>query len=88
MEKYITFSVPIKKECDNGKKIAYKFRFIDNFRFMSTSLLDLVNNMSGNFNIIECKSCIENNICKQCKKLIEGLSKNFNQLYINFVMVI
>ena len=34
MEKYITFSVPIKKECDGGKTIAYKLRFIDNFRFM------------------------------------------------------
>ena len=37
MEKYITFSVPIKKEGDNGKKVAYKLRFIDSFRFMSTS---------------------------------------------------
>ena len=47
MEKYITFSVPIKKECDNGKTIAYKLRFIDSFRFMSTSLSKLVDNMSG-----------------------------------------
>ena len=38
MEKYITFSVPIKKECDNGKTVAYKLRFIDSFRFMLTSL--------------------------------------------------
>ena len=52
MEKYITFSVPIKKECDNGKKIAYKLRFIDSFRFMLTSLSELVDNMSGNFNSI------------------------------------
>ena len=52
MEKYITFSVPIKKECDNGKTIAYKLRFIDSFRFMSTSLSELVDNMSGNFNSI------------------------------------
>ena len=80
MEKYITFSVPIKKECDNGKKIAYKLRFIDNFRFMSTFLLELVD-MSGNFNTIECKSCIENNICKQCKKLIEGLIEKFPGVY-------
>ena len=61
MEKYITFFVTIKKECDNGKKIAYKVRFIDSFRFMSTSLSEVVDNMSGNFNSIECKSCIENN---------------------------
>ena len=81
MEKYITFSVPIKKECDNGKTIAYKLRFIDSFRFMSTSLSELVDNMSGIFNSIECKSCIENNRCKQCKKLIEGLIKKFPSVY-------
>ena len=77
MEKYITFSVPIKKECDNGKKIAYKLRFIDSFRFMSTSLSELVVNMSGIFNIIECKSCIENNRCEQRKKLIERFIEKF-----------
>ena len=32
-EKYITFSVPIQKELDNGKTVAYKLRFIDSFRF-------------------------------------------------------
>ena len=68
MEKYITFSVPIKKECDDNKTIAYKMRFIDSFRFMSTSLSQLVDNISGNFNRIECKSCMENNRCKKCKK--------------------
>ena len=65
MEKYITFSVPI----------------IDSFRFMSTSLSELVHNMSGNFNSIECKSCTENNKCKKCEKLIERLIKNFPSLY-------
>ena len=34
MEKYITFSVSIKKKCGNGKTIAYKLKFIDSFRFM------------------------------------------------------
>ena len=52
IEKYITFSVPIKKECGGGKTIIRKLRFIDSFRFMSASLSDLVNNMSGNFNSI------------------------------------
>ena len=67
MEKYITFSVPIKKECDNGKTIAYKLRFIDSFRFMSTSLSELVDNMSGIFNNIECKSCMKKTkINSQC----------------------
>ena len=55
MEKYIIFSVPIKKDGDNGKKIAYKLKFIDSFRFISTSLSEFVDNMSGIFNSIECK---------------------------------
>ena len=59
MKKSITFSVPIKRECDNGKTIAYKLRFMDSVRFMSTSLSELVDNMSGIFNSIECKSCME-----------------------------
>ena len=59
MEKYTTFSVPIKKECDNNKTSTYKLKFIDSFRFMPDSLSNLVNNKSGIFNSIECKSCIE-----------------------------
>ena len=35
-EKYITFSIPIKKELDNNKIIIYKLKFIDRYRFMST----------------------------------------------------
>ena len=57
MEKYITFSVPIKKKCDDGKIIPYKLWFIDSF--ISASLSDLVDNLSGIFNSIECKSSIE-----------------------------
>ena len=45
-EKYITFSAPIKKELDNGKPSICKLKFIDSFRFMSTSLSDLVDNLS------------------------------------------
>ena len=48
MEKYISFSAPIKKKCDDSKTITYKLRFIDSFRFMSTSLSELLDNMSGN----------------------------------------
>ena len=46
-EKYITFSVPISKELDNGKTMTYRLKFIDSFRFMSTSLSK------------ECKGCKE-----------------------------
>ena len=63
MEKYTTFSVPIKKEVidNNGDKktITYKLKFIDRFRFMSNSLSELVDNRSGIFKSKECKSCIE-----------------------------
>ena len=81
MEKYITFSVPIKKECDDNKTIAYKLSFIDSFRFMSTPLSELVDSMSGNFNSTECKSWIKNNRCEKCKKVIEGLIKKFPSIY-------
>ena len=81
MEKYITFSAPIKKKCGDSKTITHKLRFIDSFRFMSTSFSELVDNMSGNFNSTECKSCTENNRCEECKKLIEGLIKKFPSIY-------
>ena len=45
-EKYINFSVPIKKELDNGKTITYKLEFTDSFRLMSTSWSKLVDNSS------------------------------------------
>ena len=47
-EKYITFSVPIKKELDYGKSVKCKIKFIDSFRFMSTSLSKLVKYLSEN----------------------------------------
>ena len=45
-KKYITFSVPIKKDLDNNKTIIYKLKFIDSYRIMSTSLSDLADNLS------------------------------------------
>ena len=68
-KKYITFSVPIKKETtkkdkngnDKITKISYKEKFIDSCRFMSTSLSNLVSNLSKglhNDRCIDCKSCL------------------------------
>ena len=45
-EKYITFSVPVEKQHDNGKMITYKIRFNDSYRFMSSSLSNLVGNLA------------------------------------------
>ena len=56
-EKYITFSVPISKKLDNGKTSTYILKFIDSFRFMSTSLSSLVDNLSEKFHSGKCKDC-------------------------------
>ena len=51
-EKYITFSVPIKKELDNGKTITHKLRL------RADKLSNLVDNLSEIYKK-ECKACIE-----------------------------
>ena len=99
MEKYITFSVPIKKECDNGKTITYKLKFVDSFRFVPTSLSERVDNTSGIFNSIEYKSCIEkikinsecffvglknNKLIYKCKECKEEWKRPLNKLIENF----
>ena len=57
-EKYITFSVPIKKESNERGTIIYKIKFIDSFRFMSTPLSSLINNLSGGIhNDGKCTNC-------------------------------
>ena len=57
-DKYTTFSVPIKKEVDNGKTITYKLNFIDSFRFMADKLSNLVDNLSEIYKK-ECNACME-----------------------------
>ena len=65
-EKYITFSVPIKKEHDNGKTITHKLKFIDSYRFMQSKLSDLADNLSE-INKKECKAYMERkNIKSEC----------------------
>ena len=59
MENYITFTVPIKKELNNGKTVTYKLKFIDSYRFMQSSLSDLVDNTSEIFKSQECISYLE-----------------------------
>ena len=64
-EKHITFSVPIKKEIkktdkdgnDKITKISYKIKFIDSFRFMSSSSSNLVDNLSEGLHSDKCTDC-------------------------------
>ena len=63
-EKYITFSVPIKKESNEDETIIYRIKFIDSFRFTSTSLSTLVDNLLSN-------KIIDNGKCADCKSYLE-----------------
>ena len=62
-KKYITFSVPIKKEIRNKNiEITYKIKFTDSYRFMSTSLSKIVDNLSEgihNNKCLDCESCLD-----------------------------
>ena len=62
-EKYITFSVPIKKKLENKDiEITYKIKFIDSYRFMSMPLSKLIDNLSEgihNNTCVDCKSCLD-----------------------------
>ena len=80
--------MPIKKELDNGKTIAYKIKFIDSFRFMSSSLSNLADNLSDglhNNKYINCKFFPDYMVfkhdqlisrCFDCKK---NYNKNLNK---------
>ena len=62
-EKYITFSVPIKKRIENkNMDITYKVKFIDSFRFMATSLSKLVDNLTEGIHNDKCIKC-KSNLC-------------------------
>ena len=86
----------IKKDKD-GKdkvtKISYKIKFIDSFRFISSSLSNLVDNLSEglhNDRCIDCKSCLnymttkdEQRSCTQlifrCFECKKNYVKDFNK---------
>ena len=61
-EKYITFSVPIKKKTENKDiEITYKIKFIHSYRFMAMSLSKLVDNLSKEIHdnkCVDCESCL------------------------------
>ena len=96
VEKYITFSVPIKKavtKIDKGgndkiRKISYKRKFIYSFRFMSSSLSNLVQNLSEGLHCdkcTDCKSCLDyisikdNELIFRCFECKNNYKKDFNK---------
>ena len=98
IEKYITFSIPIKKENDNGKTITYKIKFIDTSRLMPSKLSNLAGNMSE-INDKDCIKCMErkkvrsecgfiglknNRLNYKCKECNETSSKSVNDLIEKF----
>ena len=93
-EKYISFSVPIKKQLDNSKTITYKKRFFDSFRFMSTLLSKLVNTLSEiyikKWRDKNCKSECEFKYCKnkkpsyRCSECKKKRLKPINELIKKF----
>ena len=69
-EKYISFSVPIKKEHDNGKTTTYKIKFIDSWRCMRSKLSYLVDNLRE-INNKDCKTYMERKISNQNVNLLD-----------------
>ena len=63
IEKDIAFSVPIKKKIEKKDlEITYKIKFIDSYRFMSSSLSKLIDNLSEgihNNKCVDCNSCLD-----------------------------
>ena len=94
-DKYITFSVPIKKEItnidkdsnDKIMKISCKIKFIDSFRFMSSSLSNFVDNLAEGLHSDKCtgcKSCLgymsikDNQLLFRCFECKKNYKKDFN----------
>ena len=88
-EKYVTFSAPSKK-LETDKIITYKIKFIDSFRFMSSSLSSLVDSLfkgPRNDKCTDCKSYLEsistkNELLFNSLKCSKTIKKHFNKYLI------
>ena len=80
--------MPTKNELDNSKRITYKLKFIDSFRFMSSSLSNLVDNLSESVHSDKCtdsKSCLDymsvkdDQLIFKCSKCSKNHNKDVNK---------
>ena len=88
-EKHITFSAPIKKKIENKNiEITYKIKFIDSYRFMSSSLLKLVDNLLEELHhnkCLNCESCLDyfktknEKLILKCFNCKQYYEKDFNK---------
>ena len=73
-EKCITFSVPLKKKIENNNiGITYKIKLQYSYRFMSSSLSKLVDNLSEG---------IHNNKCADCESCLDYVRSTKNEKLI------
>ena len=88
-EKYITFSAQIKKKIENKDiETTYKIKFIDSYRFMSSSLSKLSDNLSEglhNNKCLDCESCLHymktknEKLILKCFNCKQNYEKDFNK---------
>ena len=97
-KKYITFSIPIKKQNDDGNTITYKIKFVNSCRFMESKLSNLADNVSE-INNKDCEICMErkknrsecefimlknNRLNYKCKECNKKSAKSVNDLIEKF----
>ena len=86
IEKYITFSVPIKKKIENiGIEITYKIKFIDSYRFIESKLIDNLSEGIHNNKCDNCESCLDyiktknEKLILKCFNCKQYYEKDFNK---------
>ena len=83
------FSAPVKKKIENKDiEITYKVKFIDSYRFVSSSLLKLIDNLSEglhNNKRLDCESCLDymktknEKLILKCFHCKQNYEKDFNK---------
>ena len=93
-EKYITFSVPLKKIENKTVEITYKIKSIDSFRFVTSSLSKLVDNLSDGIHSNKCADCKSNldyiktkneKLILECYNCKQRYRKKFDKEHINYI---